>query len=100
MEAEELSVEDLGTDNGVSILKAWIQERYQEIEVSKIAETLTQFFRKLRRQQNQTVREFNSAFDRAYARLLEIDCKLPEGLGVLECPQSLEHRGAFSAGLG
>ncbi|OLQ03552.1 Copia protein [Symbiodinium microadriaticum] len=78
VEAEELSVEDLGTDNGVSILKAWIQERYQEIEVSKIAETLTQFFRKLRRQQNQTVREFNSAFDRAYARLLEIDCKLPE----------------------
>ncbi|CAE7834160.1 GIP, partial [Symbiodinium necroappetens] len=53
-------------------------ERYQEVEVSKIAEALTQFFRKLRRQSNQTVREFNSAFDRAYARLLEIDCKLPE----------------------
>ena len=78
VEAEELSVEDLGTDEGVSILKAWIQERYQEVEVSKIAEALTQFFRKLRRQSNQTVREFNSAFDRAYARLLEIDCKLPE----------------------
>ena len=78
VEAEELNVDDLGTDAGVSILKAWIQERYQEVEVSKIAEALTQFFRKLRRQPSQTVREFNSAFDRAYARLIEIDCKLPE----------------------
>ena len=78
VEAEELNVDDLGTDAGVSILKAWIQERYQEVEVSKIAEALTQFFRKLQRQPSQTVREFNSAFDRAYARLIEIDCKLPE----------------------
>eukprot|EP00439_Symbiodinium_sp_Y106_P038872 s1984_g4.t1 len=78
VEAEELNVDDLGTDAGVSILRTWIQERYQEVEVSKIAEALTQFFRKLRRQPSQTVREFNSAFDRAYARLIEIDCKLPE----------------------
>ena len=55
-----------------------MQERYQEIEVSKIAEALTQFFKRLKRQPGQTVREFNSAFDRAHTRLLEIECRLPE----------------------
>ncbi|CAE7414743.1 RE2 [Symbiodinium sp. CCMP2592] len=78
VESEELSVEDLSGNNGVSIFRAWIQERYQEVEVSKIAESLTAFFKRLRRQSGQTIREFNSAFDRSHSRLLEIDCRLPE----------------------
>ena len=78
VESEELCVEDLAGDNGLSIFRAWIQERYQEVEVSKIAESLTAFFKWSRRQPGQTIREFNSAFDRGHSRLLEIDCRLPE----------------------
>ena len=78
VESEELSVDDLGGENGLKIYRAWIQERYQEVEVSKIAESLTAFFRRLKRQPGQTIREFNSAFDRSHSRLLEIDCRLPE----------------------
>ena len=78
VESEELSVESLSGPDGLQVFRDWISERYQEVEVSKIAETLTTFFRKLRRQPSQTVREFNSSFDRAHSRLLEIGCKLPE----------------------
>ena len=78
IEAEELDVETLASPQGMSVFRRWVQERYQEIEVSKIAEALTQFFKRLKRQPGQTVREFNSAFDRAHTRLLEIECRLPE----------------------
>ncbi|CAE7241874.1 GIP [Symbiodinium sp. KB8] len=78
IEAEELDVKDLCTADGVDKFKAWIAERYQEIEVGKIAEALNGFFKKLRRGPNQSVREFNAAFDRSYARLVEIECRLPE----------------------
>ena len=78
VEAEELDIEALSQDNGVEVFRRWAQERYQEVEVSKIAESLTLFFRRLRREAGQSIREFNSAFDRAHTRLLEIDCRLPE----------------------
>ena len=78
IEAEELDVETLASAQGMTVFRRWVQERYQEIEVSKIAEALTQFFKRLKRQPGQTVREFNSAFDRAHTRLLEIECRLPE----------------------
>ena len=78
VESEELNVEDLAGSSGLSVFRTWIQERYQEIEVSKIAENLTAFFKRLRRQAGQTIREFNSAFDRSHSRLIEIDCRLPE----------------------
>ncbi|CAE7255000.1 RE2 [Symbiodinium sp. CCMP2592] len=78
IEAEELEVAELCVPDGVEKFKAWVAERYQEIEVGKIAEALNGFFRKLRRGPNQSVREFNATFDRAYARLVEIECKLPE----------------------
>ena len=45
LEAEELDVETLASTQGMSVFRRWVQERYQEIEVSKIAEALTQFFR-------------------------------------------------------
>ena len=78
VESEELNVEALADENGLKIFRAWVQERYQEVEVSKIAESLTAFFRRLKRQPGQTIREFNSMFDRCHSRLLEIDCRLPE----------------------
>ena len=78
IEAEELQVSELATEDGVERFKSWIIERYQEIEVGKIAEALNGFFKRLRRTQGQTIREFNAAFDRAYARLIEVDCRLPE----------------------
>ena len=68
----------LANEDGVEVFRRWVQERYQEVEVSKIAETLTHFFKRLRREAGQSIREFNSAFDRAHTRLLEIDCRLPE----------------------
>ncbi|CAE7372060.1 RE2 [Symbiodinium sp. CCMP2592] len=78
VEAEELDVERLASPDGVDFYRKWIQERYQEVEVSKIAEALTHFFKRMKRGPGQSIREFNSSFDRAYTRLLEIDCKLPE----------------------
>ena len=78
VESEELQVEALSGPEGLEVFRAWIQERYLEVEVGKIADALTTFFRRLKRRPNQSVREFNSMFDRAYSRLLEIDCKLPE----------------------
>ncbi|CAE7252997.1 RE1 [Symbiodinium sp. CCMP2592] len=78
VESEELNVEDLASERGLQIFKSWVRERYQEVEVSRIAEALTLFFKKMKRQSGQSIREFNSVFDRSHSRLLEIDCKLPE----------------------
>ena len=78
VESEELNVDELAGDKGLMVFRAWISERYQEVEVSKIAESLTAFFKRLKRQPGQTIREFNSTFDRSHSRLLEIDCRLPE----------------------
>ncbi|CAE7939290.1 unnamed protein product, partial [Symbiodinium necroappetens] len=78
VESEELQVEALSGPEGLEVFRAWIQERYLEVEVGKIADALTTFFKRLKRRPSQSVREFNSMFDRAYSRLLEIDCKLPE----------------------
>ena len=35
IEAEELNVEELASAAGLSIFKTWVQERYQEVEVSR-----------------------------------------------------------------
>ena len=43
-----------------------------------IADVLTHFFKRMKWGPGQSVRQFNSSFDRAYTRLLEIDCRLPE----------------------
>ena len=48
IEAEELQVSELATEDGVEKYKSWIMERYQEIEVGKIAEALNGFFKRLR----------------------------------------------------
>ena len=78
MSLKNLQVDALAGSDGLNIFRTWIQERYQEVEVSKIAESLTAFFKRLRRQAGQTIREFNSSFDRSHSRLIEIDCRLPE----------------------
>ncbi|CAE7643318.1 EIF4E2 [Symbiodinium sp. CCMP2456] len=78
IEAEELQVTDLANEDGIEHFKAWVVERYQEVEIGKIGEALNGFFKRLRRGPQQSIREFNGLFDRSYARLLEIDFKLPE----------------------
>ncbi|CAE7544813.1 Faim2, partial [Symbiodinium necroappetens] len=78
IEAEELQVTNLANEDGIEYFKAWVVERYQEVEIGKIGEALNGFFKRLRRGPQQSIREFNGLFDRSYARLLEIDCKLPE----------------------
>ena len=68
----------LANEDGVEVFRRWVQERYQEVEASKIAEALIHFFKRLRREAGRSIREFNSAFDRTHTRLLEMDCRLPE----------------------
>ena len=50
----------------------------RRLKSARAAKLFTNNFKKLKRQQGQSMREFNSFFDRAHARLLEIDCRLPE----------------------
>ena len=54
VEAEELDVKELCEDGGVERFKAWISERYLEIEVGKIAEALYGFFKRMKRGANLT----------------------------------------------
>ena len=98
-ESEELSVDDLAGENGLSINRSWIQERYQEMEVSKIADGLTAFFTRLRRLPGQTIREFNSTFNRSHSRLLEIDCRLPEVAKAWAYLVAEQFRGTSTFGL-
>ena len=76
--AEELSLARLGEDTGVGYLVSWVTARFLDLEITRIGRALSDFFRKLRRRPNQTVREYNSEYDRLYGRLREVGCCLPE----------------------
>ncbi|CAE7692154.1 GIP [Symbiodinium sp. CCMP2592] len=76
--AEELSLSKLGADSGVQYLESWITARFLDLEITRIGRALSDFFRRLRRRQGQTVREYNTEYDRLYGRLREVGCCLPE----------------------
>ena len=76
--AEELSVKTLASDKGVDYLIAWINARFLDLEVARIGRAFSDFFRRLRRKPNQTIREYNTEYDRLHARLREVGCSLPE----------------------
>ena len=76
--AEELSVPRLASNDGVSYLVSWINARFLDLEVARIGRAFSDFFRRLRRKQGQTIREYNSEYDRLHARLREVGCCLPE----------------------
>ncbi|CAE7760535.1 unnamed protein product, partial [Symbiodinium necroappetens] len=76
--AEELSLPRLASNDGVNYLVSWINARFLDLEVARIGRAFSDFFRRLRRKQGQIIREYNTEYDRLYARLREVGCSLPE----------------------
>ena len=76
--AEELSVDNLAKEAGVEYLVTWITNRYLDLEVTRIGKAFSEFFGRLRRKPGQTIRDYNSEYDRLHARLGEVGCNLPE----------------------
>ena len=76
--AEELSVSRLSTPEGLGYFTSWISARFLDLEVARIGKAFSDFFRKLRRKPSQTVREYNTEYDRLHGRLSEVGCVLPE----------------------
>ena len=78
IDAERLDVDLLGMDTGAEYFINWIKERYLDVQITQIGRGLSDFFRRLRRRDGQTIREYLSDFDRALARLTECGCVLPD----------------------
>eukprot|EP00439_Symbiodinium_sp_Y106_P021298 s4955_g2.t1 len=76
--AEELSVPRLASDGGVSYFISWINARFLDLEVARIGKAFSDFFRRLKRRQGQSIREYNTEYDRLHARLREVGCSLPQ----------------------
>ncbi|CAE7510826.1 GIP [Symbiodinium sp. CCMP2592] len=76
--AEELSVSKLSTSEGLGYFTSWVSARFLDLEVARIGRAFSDFFRKLRRKPSQTIREYNTEYDRLHGRLREVGCSLPE----------------------
>ena len=75
VDSEALDLENLGGAFGVKYFKAWIKERYMDVEVTQVGRIMSQFFRG---SSDQSVRSFSGEFDRLVARLAEVQVVLPE----------------------
>eukprot|EP00913_Durusdinium_trenchii_P003777 g3498.t1 len=75
--AEELDVDMLAMETGVSYFLEWIQTRFMEVELTKISQIMNELFRRCRRRNDQSVRDFNVEFERLVLRLHEVRCELP-----------------------
>eukprot|EP00913_Durusdinium_trenchii_P015685 g14740.t1 len=75
--AEELDVDRLATDGGVSYYLEWIQTRFMEVEITKVSNMMGDLFRRCRRRSDQSIRDFNVEFERLVLRLREVQCELP-----------------------
>ncbi|CAE7261007.1 RE2 [Symbiodinium sp. CCMP2592] len=76
--AEELSVQRLSSNEGLHYFTSWVSARFLDLEVARIGRAFSDFFRKLRRRPGQTIREYNTEYDRLHGRLREVGCSLPE----------------------
>ncbi|CAE6947744.1 unnamed protein product [Symbiodinium sp. CCMP2592] len=76
--AEELSVPRLSSGEGLQYFTSWVAARFLDLEVARIGRAFSDFFRKLRRRPGQTIREYNTEYDRLHGRLREVGCSLPE----------------------
>ncbi|OLP82117.1 Copia protein [Symbiodinium microadriaticum] len=76
--AEELSVDRLASSDGVEYFVQWLNARFLDLEVARIGRAFSEFFRKLRRKPSQSIREYNTEYDRLHARLREVGCSLPQ----------------------
>ena len=75
--AEELDIDKLGASGGMEYYLEWVRVRFMEMEVNKVAAIMTELFKKCRKGQEQSVREFNMTFERLLLRLSELSCELP-----------------------
>ncbi|CAE7765879.1 RE2 [Symbiodinium sp. CCMP2592] len=78
IDAERLDVDKLAGDDGMEYFLGWVTDRYLDVQVTQVGRSLGDFFRRLRRQQGQSIRDYMSDFDRALARLQECGCHLPD----------------------
>lgn len=62
--AEELDVDRLASDTGVSYFLHWVQTRFTEVEVSKIAQLMTELFKRGKRKHDQSIRADDPEVDR------------------------------------
>ena len=75
--AEELDMDRLCDGGGVEYFQEWIRVRFMEMEVTKVSNVMTELFRRCRKKQDQSVRDFNVEFERLLLYLKELDCELP-----------------------
>ena len=78
IDAERLDVDKLAGSDGMEYYLSWVTDRYLDVQVTQIGRSLGDFFRRLRRRQGQSVRDYMSDYDRALARLQECGCHLPD----------------------
>ena len=76
--AESLNVESLSGEDGVTYFKEWIVQHYLDVEVTSVGRSLSDLFRKLRRKNNQTFRDYTAEFNRLLSRVVECGCTLPD----------------------
>lgn len=77
-DAEELDLARLDADDGVEVFTTWVSEKYLDREVVKVGRCMSEFFKMLRKNYNQDIREFNQEYDRQLSRLKEVGCNLPD----------------------
>ena len=77
VDSEALNLENLSGARGTEYFKAWIKERYMDVEVTQVGRIMSQFFRVLKRGSDQSVRSFSGEFDRLVARLAKVNVVLP-----------------------
>ncbi|CAE7939825.1 FTSH1, partial [Symbiodinium necroappetens] len=78
IDAERLDMDRLASRQGVDYFIEWIKDRYLDVQVTQIGRSLSGFFRGLHRKADQSVRDYMADFDRAYSRLAEVGCHLPD----------------------
>ncbi|CAE7724502.1 GIP [Symbiodinium sp. CCMP2592] len=78
VEAERLEVDRLASPSGMEYFTQWVKDRYLDVQVTQVGRSLSEFFRRLKKKPSQSIRDYCGEFDRAYARLLECGCRLPD----------------------
>ncbi|CAE8594596.1 unnamed protein product, partial [Polarella glacialis] len=76
-DAETLDIKELQKDHGMDIYKAWVRQKYRDLEITTIGDNMKEFFRNLHLKKGQSVREFNNEFDRLWKKLSGMGSGLP-----------------------
>ncbi|CAE8738251.1 unnamed protein product, partial [Polarella glacialis] len=76
-DAETLDIKELQKDHGMDIYKAWVRQKYRDLEITTIGDNMKEFFRNLHLKKGQSVREFNNEFGRLWKKLSGMGCGLP-----------------------